>query len=73
MANVAYEDIKHGDRVTCLIPNGRGRNGVEYKEKVGHAVMHSSTGGWVLNGGGRHGTPVLVDDENFVKATRRGK
>lgn len=73
---VAYEDIQHGDRVTCLIPNGIGRSFdggrvQEYKKKTGSAVMHSSAGGWVLNGGGRHGTPILVDAENFVKATRR--
>ena len=71
MAKIAFSDIQVGDRVTCLIPNGRGREGVEYKEKAGRAVMRSSVGGWVLNGGGKHGTPVLVDADNFVTASRK--
>lgn len=67
---IAWNDIRAGDRVTCLIHAGIGRNGPEKKEKVGKAVMRSAHNGWVLNGGGRHGTPVLVDESNFVKATR---
>lgn len=34
----------------------------------GRAVMRSKYGGWVLNGGGRHGTPLLADNENIIKA-----
>jgi hypothetical protein len=67
------KDIKHGDRVTILIPCGIGRNGQEYKPATGRAVMHSATGGWVLNMGGQHGTPGLADENNTlaVKRARR--
>ncbi len=71
MANVAWKDIQTGDRVTCLVHAGIGRNGAEKKEKAGTAVMRSTYGGWVLNGGGKHGTPIVVDEKNFVKATRK--
>ena len=71
MANVAWNDIKPGDRVVCLVHAGIGRNGPEKKEKAGRVVMRSSHGGWVLNGGGKHGTPILVDESNFVRATRK--
>jgi len=29
--------------------------------------MRSATGGWVLNMGGRYGTPGLADETNIVK------
>jgi hypothetical protein len=50
-----------GATVTILTPQGchlRGR-----------AVMPCSAGGWVLNGGGRHGTPLIADDTNIVSVT----
>jgi len=71
MAKVAWSDIKPGDRVVCLVHAGIGRNGPEKMEKAGRVVMRSSHNGWVLNGGGKHGTPVLVDENNFVRATRK--
>lgn len=72
MANVAWNDIKPGDRVVCLVHAGIGRNGPEKKkEKAGKVVMRSAHNGWVLNSGGRHGVPILVDSDNFVKATRK--
>jgi hypothetical protein len=71
MANVAYNDIQVGDRVVCLVHAGIGRNGPEKKEKAGKVVMRSLHGGWVLNGGGKHGTPVVVDANNFVRASRK--
>ena len=64
------KDIKHGDRVTILIPCGIGRNGQEYKPATGRAVMHSATGGWVLNMGGQHGTPGLADENNTLAVKR---
>jgi hypothetical protein len=66
------KDIKHGDRVTILIPCGLGRNGQEYTPKTGKAVMHSSNGGWVLNMGGKYGTPGIADENNTV-AVRKGR
>jgi hypothetical protein len=70
-------DIERGDRVTILVPSGIGRSGVEYRRRSGVAVMHSATGGWVLNMGGAHGTPGLADENNTVavrkvKTDRRG-
>lgn len=58
--------VKNGDKVTILVPNGIGRNGQEWKEKTGRAVMHASHGGWVLNMGGKYGTPGVADEGNTV-------
>jgi hypothetical protein len=55
--------IRAGDRVTIRTPQGQ--------ERTGRAVMTSSEGGWVLNMGGRHGTPGLVNERNVVAI--RGK
>lgn len=63
-------DIKAGDRVTILTPCGLGRNGQEYKPATGRAVMHSSHGGWVLNMGGKYGTPGLADESNTIAVKR---
>lgn len=52
------DKIKRGDRVTIRTPQGQ--------ERSGKAVMRSSEGGWVLNMGGPHGTPGLVNDRNLV-------
>ena len=61
------DSIKAGSRVTILVPNGIGRDGVEYTEKTGRAVMRG-THGWVLNMGGRFGTPVVATAGNAVVA-----
>jgi len=68
----AIDTIRPGDRVTILVPNGIGRNGREYKEKTGRAVMRGPAG-WVLNMGGRYGTPGIAGEDNLVriKAARR--
>lgn len=58
--------IHPGDRVTILIPNGIGPNGPETKKATGRAVM-LGPGGWVLNMGGRYGTPGIANEENIVK------
>lgn len=71
MANKFQQTIKHGDRVTILVPCGLGRDGQEYKPATGRAVMYSSHGGWVLNMGGRHGTPGLADEGNTLKVVSR--
>ena len=65
--------IRHGDRVTILVPAGMGRNGQEFKERTGRAVMHSANGGWVLNMGGAHGTPGIATEENTVKVQKARK
>jgi hypothetical protein len=62
--------IRPGDRVTILVPAGMGRNGQEWTERTGKAVMHSAHGGWVLNMGGAHGTPGIADEHNTVRVKR---
>lgn len=65
-----FADIQPQDRVTILQYAGMGRNGKEYREATGRVVMRSAHGGWVLNMGGAHGTPGLVDETNFVRIKR---
>jgi len=52
--------IRPGNRVTI-----RDRFG---QERAGYAVMRGPAG-WVLNMGGRHGTPAIANEENIVKIT----
>lgn len=58
--------IRVGSRVTILIPAGIGRQGIEYKEKTGRAVLRGPHG-WVLNMGGRYGTPAVASESNIVR------
>lgn len=52
-------DLKHGDKVKFLNPQGKVMQGV--------VTMRSSLpGAWVVNAGGRHGTPYIVDATNIV-------
>ena len=58
--------IRNGDRVTILTPHGQ--------KLTGRTVMRNrQTGCWVLNLGGRHGTPGIADSENIVRVVRGGK
>ena len=68
MTDVDITDrIRAGDRVTILAPAGLSlRDGREYREKTGRAVMRGP-GGWVLNMGGKHGTPAVASAENIVR------
>jgi len=59
-----------GDRVTILIPNGIGRDGQEWKEATGKAVICSGTH-VALNMGGQHGTPGVATPENVIRSGRR--
>lgn len=65
-----FDAIRPGTYVTILVPNGTGRNGVEYKEATGRAVMFGP-GGWVLNMGGRHGTPGIATEENTTRVSNK--
>jgi len=58
-----FEDIMVGDSVTMSTPQGQVLNG--------KAVMKGPYG-WVVNIGGRHGTPRVVHENNFIKM-RKGK
>lgn len=57
-------DIKVGDTVELRTPQGQLRRG--------RAVMRG-TYGWVLNMGGKHGTPGVVTNDNFVRIVRRAR
>jgi len=58
------EKIQHGSRVTIVDRFG--------KKHTGTAVMRSSQpGAWVLNMGGKHGTPGIASAENVVKVSTR--
>ena len=58
-----FKDIQIGDSVTMSTPQGNLLNG--------KAVMKGPYG-WVINVGGRHGTPRIVHENNFIKM-RKGK
>jgi hypothetical protein len=62
--------ISAGDKVTILVPNDIGRNGIEWKEKTGRAVMRGPAG-WVLNMGGRYGTPAVATEDRIVRVSKR--
>jgi hypothetical protein len=56
------DTIKPGDSVTIVNRFGQ--------KRTGRAVMRSAVGGWVLNMGGRWGTPGLADDKNIVRVRK---
>ena len=57
------DDIKFGDRVTI-----RNRFG---QERTGRATLKGPYG-WVLNMGGKYGTPAVATPETIVKV-RKGR
>jgi hypothetical protein len=65
--------IRPGDRVTIRVPNGCGRDGVEWTERTGKAVICNAARDpndltVALNMGGRYGTPGVATVDNIVKA-----
>ena len=66
-----FSDIRPGDTVEFLNYAGMGRGGPEYKPKRGRVVMRGDYG-WVLNAGGAHGTPAIVDTKNFLRIVKKG-
>jgi hypothetical protein len=56
-----FSTIQPGDRVTIVTPRGQ--------EMTGRAMMKGPAG-WVLNVGGRYGTPALADEDNVVKVSK---
>jgi len=54
--------IKAGDRVTIVNRFGQSH--------TGRAVMRGPAG-WVLNMGGKHGTPAIASDENITRVQPR--
>lgn len=57
--------IRPGDRVKISTRHGQLLSG--------RAVMPTKDGGWVLNGGGKHGTPLLAYEGNLVAIKPRGR
>lgn len=55
-----WRGIRPGDTVHYSTPQGNKAKGV---------VRISTSTHVVLNGGGRHGTPVVVDENNFMSHT----
>lgn len=68
-ANRLLAMIGHGDRVTVMIPAGMGRNGQEWSQAVGKAVMRNDYG-WALNMGGPHGRPGVATARNIVSVRK---
>ena len=58
-----FKEIQVGDSVTMSTPQGQ--------EVRGKAVMKGPHG-WVINIGGRFGTPKVVNESNFIKM-RKGR
>lgn len=56
------DTVRAFDRVTIV-----DRFGVQ---RIGRAVMPCIAGGWVLNMGGRYGTPGIATDTNTVKVRK---
>ena len=54
--------IRPGDRVTIVNRFGQ--------HSTGRAVMRGPAG-WVLNMGGRYGTPAIADETNTLRVARR--
>tara|TARA_B100000614_G_scaffold262909_1_gene300689 strand:+ start:177273 stop:177572 length:300 start_codon:yes stop_codon:yes gene_type:complete len=71
--NELLASIRPRDRVTILRPNGKGRDGIEWKEATGRCVIapgrHQSHA--TLNMGGPHGTPGIADARNLVRVGQR--
>lgn len=64
------DKIKAGTKVTIRVYAGMGRNGAEYTAKTGRAVMRGPHG-WVLNMGGKHGTPAIANADNIIQVGRK--
>ena len=60
-SEMLFDTIKARDRVTIVDRFGQ--------QRTGRAVMRGPAG-WVLNMGGRHGTPGIASPENVVRVVR---
>lgn len=60
-----FMGILPGDMIRFVIPNGVGRDGIEYKTIKGRAVICLEDH-VVVNIGGQHGTPKVVTESNYV-------
>lgn len=65
-----FEGIRPCDIVEYMAYAGMGLAGPEYKKAKGRCVM-TFPDHVVLNVGGLHGIPVVVDEISFVRIARR--
>jgi hypothetical protein len=63
------EKIRAGDKVTIMVHAGGIGKNREWKPKTGRAVMRGPAG-WVLNMGGRYGTPGVATESNIISVRR---
>lgn len=56
--DLLLHSVAPGDLVTISTPQGQTRSG--------RAVMRGPHG-WVLNAGGKHGTPIVATERNILK------
>lgn len=68
-AEMLIRSIRPGDKVTILVPNGRGLGGLEFKEATGRAVICNGDS-VALNMGGSHGTPGVATESNIVRVRK---
>lgn len=61
MTGTIYDHIQNGDKVKISTPQGG--------ERSGRAVMLGPAG-WVLNLGGKHGTPGIATPKNVLKVRK---
>jgi len=55
------DTVQNGDKVTIITPHGN--------QLTGRAVMKGPAG-WVLNMGGKYGTPGIASDENVIRVRK---
>lgn len=60
----AYHEIGPGDHVTIKSPQGQNHKG---------KVVMKGSHGWVLNMGGKHGTPGIATEKNYVSHRKAAK
>ena len=58
-----FKEIQVGDSVTMSTPQG---------QEVRGKAVNKGPHGWVINIGGRFGTPKVVNENNFIKM-RKGR
>jgi len=71
MARTILDAIKFGDKVTIRVPNGRSLDGISFVERTGRATIRNGSYSWVLNMGGKYGTPAVATPENIVRVRPR--
>jgi hypothetical protein len=69
-----FMGLAAGDLVEYRQYAGLGRNGPEYRPARGRVARSLTFADHVvLNIGGKHGTPAVVNAENFIRVVRRAR